>query len=469
MAAPTRSGDDAPDVRRIATTTRLSHLPCDAPSTVRTSELLGALSTALDLTEGLLAGHAARTCWISLRLAERAGMSAAERESLFYAALLKDAGCSSNAAALTNIFGGDERALKRLQATAGRSTGAMAVLSIRGLSASEPLPLRIRRLVHLAVRGSTERRAIEQTRCERGAQIAMNAGFDASVSKAVSAIHEHWDGRGLPLGLRGDEIPLYSRIISAAAALDVFVSAVGARKALRTLTSRRGTWYEPEIVDLAIDLARDGLIQELTDGRVEDRIGEMEPTGSIRLSDETDVDRIATAFADVVDAKSPFTGSHSRNVAALAESLAVQLGLPAASARDVRRGGLLHDIGKLGVPNRILDKPGRLTADEYLQIREHPALSLRILQPVPIFSHVAEIAAAHHERMDGTGYFRGLDAEQLAIEARVVAVADVYEALTADRPYRAAMPAERALGVMEGMAGDHLAADVLDSLSAVVR
>ena len=440
----------------------------DADASVRTSELIGALSTALDLTEGLLAGHAARTCWIAQRMAARAGMRADERESLFYAALLKDAGCSSNAAALTSIFGGDERALKRMQSTAGRSTGAMAVLSIRGLAASEPLPLRVRRLVHLAIHGSSERRAIEHTRCERGAQIAGNAGFDASVSDAVSAIHEHWDGHGLPLGLHGDSIPLFARIIAVAAALDVFASAVGPRRALRTVKDRRGTWYDPELVDLVAELAQDGLLQELTDGRVEERIGEMEPDSLVRVSDEADVDRIATAFADVVDAKSPFTGSHSRNVAVLAEDLAMELGLPEGSARDVRRGGLLHDIGKLGVPNRILDKPGRLTADEYLLIREHPELSLRILRPVGIFRRVAEIAAAHHERLDGTGYFRGLDAERLAIEARVVAVADVYEALTADRPYRAAMAPEEALSVMARMAGDHLATDVLGALPAVI-
>ena len=243
---------------------------------------------------------------------------------------------------------------------------------------------------------------------------------------------------------------------------------IGPYQAVHTLLDRRGTWYEPEIVDVAVDLARDGLVQELTDGRVEERIGEMEPRSLIRVSDESDVDRIAMAFADVIDAKSPFTGSHSRNVAVLAEGLACALGLPSSSARDVRRGGLLHDIGKLGVPNRILDKPGRLTADEYLAIRQHPALSLRILEPVAIFSRVAEIAAAHHERMDGTGYFRGLDAERLAVEARVVAVADVYEALTAERPYRASMDPDEALTIMSRMAGDHLAADVVATLPQVI-
>ncbi|MEO5987230.1 MAG: HD domain-containing phosphohydrolase [Candidatus Limnocylindria bacterium] len=440
----------------------------DTSASIRTSELIGALSTALDLTEGLLAGHAARTCWIALRMAERSGMGEGERESLFYAALLKDAGCSSNAAALTSIFGSDERALKRMQATAGRSTAAMAVLSIRGLSSGEPLPVRIRRLVNLAIRGSKERRQIEHTRCERGAMIAMNAGFDAPVSEAVASLHEHWDGRGLPMGMRGTDIPLFSRILAVASALDVFLSAVGPRRAIRTLKSRRGTWYQAELVDLVVELARDGLVHELSDGNIEARIGEVEPNGLVRLSDESDVDRIATAFADVVDAKSPFTGSHSRNVATIAQDLALKIGLPERDVRDVRRGGLLHDIGKLGVPNRILDKPGRLTADEYLQVREHPELSLRILQPVPIFRRVAEIAAAHHERLDGTGYFRGLDAERLAIEARIVAVADVYEALTAERPYREAMPPEAALAVMAKMSGDHLAADIVGTLPDII-
>lgn len=178
--------------------------------------------------------------------------------------------------------------------------------------------------------------------------------------------------------------------------------------------------------------------------------------------------RIASAFADVVDAKSPYTGSHSRRVADIARRLAVRFGMPEIDVRDVRRAGLLHDLGKLGIPNRILDKPGRLTADEYFQIRRHPELSLRILEPVGILGRVAEMAACHHERLDGTGYFRGLDAEALGLGARIVAVADVYEAMTADRPYRAAWSPERALEVMRQSAGEHLAADVVEGVGDVV-
>ncbi|MEO7294911.1 MAG: HD domain-containing phosphohydrolase [Candidatus Limnocylindria bacterium] len=443
-------------------------VPGAATTTVRTSELLGALSTALDLTEGLLAGHSARTCWLAMRLAASIGLDDGERESLFYAALLKDAGCSSNAAALTSIFGGDERALKRMQATAGRSLLASAVLSVRALGSSEPLPARVRRFVHLAAAGGAERRAIEHTRCERGAQIALNAGFPAAVSTAVMSVHEHWDGRGQPVGLAGAAIPVFSRIIALCAALDVYVSTRGRRRALRTIQSRRGTWYDPDLTDELLSLAADGLVHELAGGDVESRIGEMEPDGLIRISDDADVDRIAMAFAEVIDAKSPYTASHSRGVAQIAGRLAERFGMTAADARDVRRAGLLHDIGKLGIPNLILDKPGRLTADEYLQVREHPELSLRILEPVAIFGRVAEMAACHHERLDGTGYYRGFNAESLGLGARIVAVADVYEALTADRPYRTAWSPERAMQVMRQTAGEHLAADVVEAIPDVV-
>lgn len=439
-----------------------------ATAAVRTSELLGALSTALDLTEGLLAGHSARTCWLSMRLASAIGLAEADRESLFYAALLKDAGCSSNAAALTSIFGGDERALKRMQATAGRSLLTSAVLSVRSMTAQEPLPVRVRRLVRLAATGSRERRVIEQTRCERGAQIALNAGFAPAVSEAVMGVHEHWDGRGHPMGLKADAIPLFSRIIAVCAALDAHLSAYGRVRAVRTVRSRRGSWYDPELSDQLVALAADGLLHELAEGDVEARIGEMEPDSLIRISDDADIDRKARAFADVIDAKSPYTASHSRRVAEIARALAERFGMPVTDVRDVGRAGLLHDLGKLGIPNRILDKPGRLTADEYLQIRRHPELSLRILEPVTIFGRVAEMAACHHERLDGTGYFRGLDAESLGLGARIVAVADVYEALTADRPYRQAWSPERAMHVMRVSAGEHLAADVVEAIPDAV-
>jgi HD-GYP domain-containing protein (c-di-GMP phosphodiesterase class II) len=436
--------------------------------TIPTGRLLAALSTALDLTEGQLPGHALRTCFLAMRLADRLGLSAADRGSLFFAALLKDAGCSSNAAAITRIFGADDIALKGRQATIGRSILAYAAFSIRNLSQTEPLPLRLRRLIALGLRGRREHREIESLRCERGADIARKAGFDESVAGAILDLHEHWDGGGDPRGLRGAAIHPLARVLTVCQGLDVFVSTQGRERAISVLEERSGHWYEPELAGALVDLCRTGLLDELAAPDLVNRTMSLEPTGDLRTSDDADIDRIAGAFADIVDAKSPYTGTHSRGVADIAEALAARLGLPPAGIVDVRRAGLLHDLGKLGVPNLILDKPGRLEAAEFEVIRRHPELTLRILGPVPTFASVAELAACHHERLDGTGYFRGLTAPDLAIGARIVAVADVFEALTANRPYRGPISVEEALAIMRVGAGEHLASDVIEALADTV-
>lgn len=432
---------------------------------VPTGRLLAALSTALDLTEGQLAGHSLRTCYLAMRLAETSGLSVADREALFFAAFLKDAGCSSNAAAVTRIFGSDDIALKTRQATTERGILAYAAFTMRSLPSTEPLPRRLRRLIAIGVNGRREQREIEQIRCERGAAIARKAGFDGAVGDAILDLHEHWDGGGEPRGLRGAAIHPLARILAACQGLDIFLNATGRAHSLAVLTERRGTWYEPDVVDALLDAATHGLLDDLAAPDLVGRTMSLEPGGSIRTSDDEAIDRIASSFADIVDAKSPFTGSHSQRVADIAESVASHLGLPLPAVVDVRRAGLLHDLGKLGVPNVILDKPGRLDVSEMEVIRRHPELTLRILEPIPTFAAVAELAACHHERLDGRGYFRGLTEPDLAIGARIVAVADVFEALTADRPYRAAMSRGQALGIMRAEAGEHLAADVIEALA----
>lgn len=435
---------------------------------VPTGRLLAALSTALDLTEGQLPGHALRTCFLATRLADRMGLASADREALFFAAFLKDAGCSSNAAAVTRIFGVDEIELKTRQATTERSMLAYAALTMRSLPQTEPIPRRLRRLISIGIRGRRELRQVEQIRCERGATIARKAGFDDNVANGILDLHEHWDGRGEPRGLRGAAIHPLARILAACQGLDIFVHAAGRARGLAVLGERRGTWYDPDVVDALLDGTIHGLLDDLDAPDLVGRTMSLEPGGTIRTSDDEDVDRIAGAFADIVDAKSPYTGSHSQRVAEIAGDVALQLGLPTATVVDARRAGLLHDVGKLGVPNLILDKPGRLDDAEMEIIRRHPEMTLRILEPIPTFSEVAQLAASHHERLDGHGYFRGLSAPEIAIGARVVAVADVFEALTAERPYRPAMHTEQALGIMRASAGEHLASDVIEALAGTL-
>jgi HD-GYP domain-containing protein (c-di-GMP phosphodiesterase class II) len=436
-------------------------------ASIPTSQLLAALSTALDLTEGQLPGHSLRTCYAASRLAVRLGLTDHDRANLFYAALLKDAGCSTNAAAISQIFGGDDIALKTSQATLDRSITAYAAFTLRNLPLTEPLPARLARLVRIALSGTRERRMVEQTRCERGAAIARKAGFGEDVGSAIADLHEHWDGHGLPHGRRGNAIHLFARILAACAALDVFNSVRGPAAAIEMLVQRRGSWYDPDVATALLAEAP-AILVELAAPGLEARTWALEPTSEVRVSDGADVDRIAGAFAEIIDAKSPFTGSHSRRTAEVAEALAGRLHLEPGPTVDVRRAALLHDVGKLSVPNSILDKPGKLTDAEFLLIKRHPEMTHRILAPIPTFAVVAELAAAHHERLDGTGYFRGLSADGLALGARIVAVADVYEALTANRPYRAGMTTDEALSVIAGMSGGHLAAEVTAVLIDIV-
>jgi len=433
---------------------------------LRTSELLAALSVALDLTEGQRAGHALRTAYLSLRLADRIDLPRETRRTLLYTALLKDAGCSSNAAAVTRIFGIDDHELKARQAVAGRSVLAMAYLSIRSLP-NEPLPLQVRRLISLALSGTRERRAVEELRCERGADIARKIGCSDEVAVAIMDLHEHWDGHGLPRGLRKDAIPLLSRIVALCAGLDIFFSVRGPAAAREVIRQRRGSWYDPDLSGHLLELSDRGLLDELKAPSLKEQVFSADPDQAIAFASDADVDRIASAFADIVDAKSPWTGRHSQRVASIGARLARRFGIAGDRLRDVRIGALLHDLGKLGVPNTILDKPASLGPEEWAVMKRHPQLSREILKQIELFAAVAEIAACHHERLDGSGYFRGLSAESLGLSARIVAVADVFEAMTAERPYRPPMSDEQALAIMRESSGDHLAGEVIAALSDV--
>jgi putative nucleotidyltransferase with HDIG domain len=194
----------------------------------------------------------------------------------------------------------------------------------------------------------------------------------------------------------------------------------------------------------------------LEDPRAVPPVAGWEPRDRVLRADDEQLDRVAEAFARVIDAKSPYTASHSAGVATYAQATGAAMGMDAAQQRDLRRAGMLHDIGKLAISSRILDKPGRLTAEEYEAMKAHTRHTLQILGRVQCFRHLAGIAASHHERLDGSGYHRGLAAFDLPRPARILAVADVFDALTADRPYRAAMPVGQALEILREQAGTAL-------------
>jgi putative nucleotidyltransferase with HDIG domain len=410
------------------------------------SGVIGSLSYALDIAEGQPQGHAVRSCLIGMRLAAELEIEPSERSDLFYALLLKDAGCSANANRMSELFEADDLETKRSSKLVDWSDKRTAFLwSVRAVSPGAGLRKRIEVLKGIRDEGEVTRKFME-ARCDRGAEIARMLFLSENTATAIRCLDEHWDGHGMPDGLRGEEIPLAARIMCLAQTVEVFHANEGLKAARKMVKARRGTWFDPALVDGFLDFGNDrGFWASLE----EPDVSEWEPQDFALTGDEERLDRIAEAFARVIDAKSPFTARHSERVAEVADGIAEVLGFDDEDRRVLRRAGLLHDIGKLAVSNRVLDKPGKLTDDEFTAIKTHPVFSLQILERAPCFAGLADLAANHHEKLDGSGYPRGLTAKDLDLPMRVLAVADIYEALTADRPYRAPLPAEEALAIID--------------------
>jgi len=410
----------------------------DRDDDVRMSDVLAAMSAALDLVEGQPDGHAARSCLLGMRIAEELGLDAAARESLFYALLLKDLGCSSNAAKVCYLFGADEHEVKRdFKTTDWTKLLDTARYVARNVAPGGRWTDRLRHFLRAAVSGQRGARELVQIRCERGSSIARGLGLPEAACEAILNLDEHWDGAGHPAGLHGTEIPLLARILGLAQTVEVFLDRHGVEAALTIARRRAGSWFDPELVRVLLSLESDrGFWASLRLGDPRTLVGTHEPEDRIRLAGEESLDRVCAAFAEVIDAKSPWTACHSQGVSDLAVGAAEAMGLPHADVRRLRRAGLLHDVGKLGVSSRILDKAGRLTDEELAEMRRHPAYSLTILGRVRAFAEFADLAASHHERLDGAGYHRGLVASELSTPARILVVADMYEALAAKRPYR---------------------------------
>jgi HD-GYP domain-containing protein (c-di-GMP phosphodiesterase class II) len=434
---------------------------------VALSEVLGALSYALDITEGEPPGHAVRTTAIGMRLGEQLRLGEEDRSALFYALLLKDAGCSSNAARLSSLFAADDHSAKRAMKVVDWSRpGTLAKYTWQNVTPGGSPLAKARQMRRITQEDEVTREVIG-TRCERGAEIARMLELPEATQGAIRALDEHWDGAGQPLGLRGEEIPLLGRILCLAQTLEVFVRTVGLPGALAMALKRRGRWFDPAVVDALLSIRDDRRFWgPFEDPRMVPAVAAWEPADRVRTAGDEELDRVADAFARVIDAKSPFTARHSSEVARWAVGTGAAMGESAEALRDLRRAGLLHDVGKLAVSSRILDKPGRLDPEEMAAIREHPRYTHQILSRVACFSGIVETAANHHERLDGNGYHRGLSAFDLSRPARILAVADIFEALTADRPYREAMPRDRALEIVREQRGTGLCPAAVDALEA---
>jgi len=417
---------------------------------LRLAELLGSLSYALDMTEGQPQGHCMRCCWIGYHIGRQIGLDDKQLTDLYYTLLLKDLGCSSNAARICELYLVDDISFKRDFKTIDGSLSAALRFVFAKTGLKSGLSERIRAIVNILQNGGEISQEMIETRCHRGADIAAKMRFSNVVQDGIRSLDEHWEGSGKPHSLKTSSIPVNSNIALLAQIIDIFHTERGKVAAIDEADYRAGSWFDPKLVK-AFLIVQDNpdFWSVLQSETLEDVVFKMDPAFRSAFVDEDYLDDIAAAFSDVVDAKSPFTADHSNRVTLYSDIIAEELGLSIDHRRWLRRAALLHDIGKLAVSNQILDKPGKLDDAEWVSVKSHPLYSEKILERVTALQDIAPIAGAHHERLDGKGYPYGLAGDEICLEARILTVADVFDALTAERPYRAAMPISDAFAILD--------------------
>jgi HD-GYP domain-containing protein (c-di-GMP phosphodiesterase class II) len=431
------------------------------PGGVRLAELVATLSYAADLGLGQPMAHCMRQTVISLRLGGLAGATDSELEATYYLGLMMNVYCHADAAEQAKWFGDDISFKGDGFDLLDMSTARMISSLVRRLGSHGGGMARARRVAAFPLAGIPQMMAFLTTHSTLGSQFAAKIGLDDAVCAAIQQAYEQWDGKGYPGRLRGEEICLPARLVQLASPAEVFSRRRGIEAALSIARRHRGTQFDPAVVDLFCDRAPE-LLDGLDQAASWDAILDSEPQLSRRVAGDS-LDAVLEAMADLVDLKSPYLAGHSRGVANLASEAARVSGYPEEDVRTLRRAGLVHDLGRLGVSNAIWDKPGSLTEAESERVRLHPYLTDRMLARVTALGRSRDIAARHHERLDGSGYPRGLTAASLTPSDRLLAAADVYHAMTEPRPHRGPLEpgdasrqlrAEATAGRLDGQAVD---------------
>lgn len=419
--------------------------------TARLAELLAALSLVTDLARGRPPEEAMRACLLATRLARLEGLREPEAAAVYTTTLLRFVGCTATSLEYAEAFGGDDVTVRGRGDRVDPTVPAEALGLLWGLSHGAPALARVRLFAGALPRAKRVTGQGMRADCEVAATMARRFGLDEAVETALWSMFERWDGRGGPRGLRGEAIPPAARFAAVAFAAVSFAEA-GADAALDAVRRWSGRILDP---GLAATFARHGaaLLGELE--RVDDlhlAVVAAEP-GLKRTVSERQLDEVARGFADLVDLKSPYLHGHSSGVAALAGTAAGLMGMAERETTALRRAGLFHDLGRAGVPTGLWDKPGPLSRSDWEQVRLHPYHTERILCRSPLLAAIGRLAGSHHERLDGSGYCRGAPAQLLGMDARILAAADVYQALVSERPHRPAHTPASAAGTLKAAPG----------------
>ena len=417
------------------------------PTTLRLADVLAGLSLIADLGVGNEPESAMRTCLLALALAERAGMGEAERREVYYAALLEHVGCTGGAHEAA-AYVGDDIALYHAAARANLARPREIVsIFIPELAGERSLADGVRVAATVLGRRRQAAARIRGANCEVAAGTARRLRLGEGVERALGEMFEWWNGNGPPRGLAGEQIALAARVARVASLAMFFDRVGGAEAAVRAVRARSGGILDPTVCERFV-AAAPRLLGEAGAGDALERVLEAEPH-PWRLVAGAELDSVARTFADLVDLKSPFFHGHSSGVAELAERAAGAFGLDGDETVALRRAALLHDVGRVAVPTGVWEKRAPLSAAEWERVRLHAYHSERVLVRSAALAPLAAVAGMHHERLDGSGYHRGAKAAALPAAARLLAAADAFQAMTQQRPHRAALPAEAAARELE--------------------
>jgi len=412
-----------------------------APGRVRLAELVAALSLGIDLGFGQPMEHVLRQCVIALRLAEAVRLSEDERSVVYYTALLVNVGCHADAHEQAKWFG-DDIMLKsgKYDHEVGTLSGALAMMRIIG-SGNPPLH-RFRVGLEFAVSGHRDLNGMIAQHSALARRLAEQLAMPVAVQEALGAAYEQWDGKGFPGDLRGDAVPVASRLaqISEYAEVAHRVGGVGAAVAL--VERRAGAQFDPALAATFCQHAG-AILDGLDAGETWDAVIGAEPSLGVYLT-PAEFDAALLAIADFVDLKSPYMLGHARGVSELAAAAGAKVGLGGGELASLRRAGVVHGLGRLGVSNAIWDKRGPLGAGEWERVRMHPYLTERMLCQSEALAPLGTIAVALRERLDGSGYPRRLSGASIPLSARVLGAADAYQAMCEPRPHRDALVPEQA-------------------------
>jgi HD-GYP domain-containing protein (c-di-GMP phosphodiesterase class II) len=403
---------------------------------LRRAELLAAISLAIDLGLGQPMEHMLRSALIATRIAERMGLDAQQRATVYYANLLGWIGCHADSHELSALFGDD--IAYRADTYSVDMTGLpflrlMASHVGRGLPGWE-------RGIRSAAFVLTARNQVAKlihSHCSSAGVLSDRMGLDRQVGEALAYVFERWDGRGMPNGARGEDIPLEVHVVHLADVVEVHLRAGGVQAAVDVVRSRRGTQFSPAVVEV---FERDAaaIVNGLLEIDVWAAVLSQAPDRD-RILDDDEIDELLSAIADFVDLKCPCAPGFSRAVGDLAAAAARHLRMPPADVTRLCRAGLVHGLGRLGVSNQIWEKKGPLTTAEWERLRMYPYLTGRILSRVGGLESVASLATRHEERIDGSGFPRGLAGAELSVPDRLLAAAVAYHQLLEPGPDRSAL------------------------------